>query len=231
MTQNSLGTILLVCTSHADLGATGNNTGLWMEEMTAPYYAFQDAGYEVEIASPAGGTPPIDPGSMKKEMQGPSVARFQADADANAKFEATVPLEGISDMSRFAGIFLAGGHGTMWDFPQNAQLGRLVTEAAKKKKAVGAVCHGVAGLLAGDAPVALEGKSVAGFSDEEEAAVGLTNVVPFLLATRLKEEGFKYGHAAAFTPHVVTDGLLVTGQNPMSSKPTAEAIIAAMTRE
>ncbi len=231
MTQNSLGTILLVCTSHADLGETGNKTGLWMEELTAPYYAFLDAGYGIQIASPAGGTPPIDPGSMNKEMQGPSVARFDADADANAKFGATVPLEDSADMRRFAGIFLAGGHGTMWDFPDNKQLGSLVTEATKAGKAVGAVCHGVAGLLAGDAPVALKGKSVAGFSDEEEAAVGLTDVVPFLLATRLEKEGFKYSKADVFTPHIVTDGLLVTGQNPMSSQATAEAMITAMARK
>ena len=228
MTQSSLGTILLVCTSHADLGETGNKTGLWMEKLTAPYFAFLDAGYQIEIASLAGGTPPIDPGSMKKEMQGPSVARFDADAEANAKFEATTPLEDIADMSRFAAIFLAGGHGTMWDFPENNQLGSLVAEATKASKAVGAVCHGVAGLLAGDAPVALKGKSVAGFSNEEEAAVGLTAVVPFLLATRLEERGFTYSKGDVFTPYIVTDGLLVTGQNPMSSLATAEAMITVM---
>lgn len=228
MTQNSLGTILLVCTSHLELGETGNKTGFWMEELTAPYYAFLDAGYEVEIASPVGGMPPIDPGSMDKGMQGPSVARFEADATAEDKLAKTARLSDIADLSSFVGIFLAGGHGTMWDFPDNTDLDRLVAIATADKKAIGAVCHGVAGLLAGDAPIALKGKSVTGFSDEEEGAVGLAEVVPFLLATKLQETGFQYSNAAPFTPHVVTDGLLVTGQNPMSSQATAEAMIAAM---
>ncbi len=230
MTQTSLGTILLVCTSHAGLGDTGNQTGVWMEELTAPYYAFQDAGYDVKIASPVGGKPPVDPGSMNKEMQGPSVARFEADADASAKLKATLQLGDIADMQGFSGIFLAGGHGTMWDFPENEQLGALVTSAVAAKKAVGAVCHGVAGLLAGDAPKALQGKAVAGFSDQEEAAVGLTKVVPFLLATKLKENGYQYSSSAVFTPHVVADGLLITGQNPASSQATADAMIEAMVK-
>lgn len=229
MTQSSLGTILLVCTSHAELGDTGNPTGLWMEEMTAPYYVLKDGGYDVVIVSPTGGKPPIDPGSMNKAMQGPSVARFEADDTAFAAFSSSRKLSEITDMNAYQGIFLAGGHGTMWDFPQDAKLGDLLEQAVSANKAVAAVCHGVAGLLAGDVASSLKGKSVAGFSNAEESTVGLTDVVPFLLETELKEVGLKYSCADVFTPHVVTDGNLVTGQNPVSSQGVAEAMITALT--
>lgn len=228
MTQNSLGTILLVCTSHADLGTTGNKTGFWMEELAAPYYAFKDAGYHLQIASPKGGHPPVDPGSQLKDMQGASVARFEADKEAVAALAASSPLSEIASMDAFAGVFLVGGHGAMWDFPQNVELGELLVQAASQKKAIGAVCHGVAGLLSGNISAQLEGKAVAGFSNQEEAAVGLTDVVPFLLETKLSNAGFKHSSGEVFSSHVVTDGLLITGQNPVSSQGTADAMIKSI---
>ena len=228
MTQKPLGTILLVCTSHSELGKTGNNTGFWIEELAAPYYAFKDAGYKVAIASPRGGTPPVDPGSLSKDMRGPIVDRFEANAEASAALSSSTSLDDIVGVDAFAGVFLVGGHGTMWDFPQNANLARLVEQALTQGKAIGAVCHGVAGLLAGNVPALLKGKSVAGFSNAEETAVGLTEVVPFLLETKLVEAGFDYRSGPVFSPNVVTDGMLVTGQNPPSSLATAEAMIAVL---
>lgn len=229
MTQSSLGTILLVCTSHAALGETGNPTGLWMEEMTAPYYVLKDAGYDVAITSPTGGKPPIDPGSMNKAMQGPSVARFEADDTADAAFSSSQKLSDITNMDAYEGIFLAGGHGSMWDFPQNTDLAKLLEQAVSANKTVAAVCHGVAGLLVGEVASSLKGKSVTGFSNAEEGVVGLTDIVPFLLETKLEEAGLIYSSGDVFTPHVVTDGKLVTGQNPVSSHGVAEAMITALT--
>lgn len=228
MAQSSLGTILLVCTSHADLGETGNKTGFWMEELTAPYCAFKDAGYQVKIASPKGGNPPVDPGSQNKDMQGPSVERFEADEEAVAALSASTPFSEIANMDVFVGVFLAGGHGTMWDFPQNAQLSQFLLQATLQNKVIGAVCHGVAGLLSAEISAVLGGKAVAGFSNEEEAAIGLTDVVPFLLETKLGAAGYNYSSGGLFAPHVVTDGRLITGQNPASSQGTADAMIIAL---
>lgn len=228
MTETSSGTILLVCTSTADLGNTGRQTGIWMEELAAPYHAFKDAGYGVLIASPKGGQPPVDPGSLATGMRGAVVDRFEADPEATAAMQGSTRLDAIMGMEPFVGVFLVGGHGAMWDFPNDAALGRLLQQAAAQEKAIGAVCHGVAGLLAAGVPGSLKGRSVAGFSNAEEAAVGLTEVVPFLLETRLGEAGFRYSSGAAFSSHVVTDGALVTGQNPQSSEAVARAMCAVL---
>lgn len=131
-------------------------------------------------------------------------------------------------MDAFVGVFLTGGHGAMWDFPENAELGQILLQATSQNKVIGAVCHGVAGLLSADVFVALDGKTVAGFSNEEEEAVGLTDVVPFLLETKLGDVGFSYSSGGLFAPHVETDGRLVTGQNPVSSQGTADAMIVAL---
>lgn len=179
MTQSSLGTVLLVCTSHTDLGGTGNKTGFWMEELTAPYYALKDTGYHVTIASPKGGNPPVDPGSQSKDMQGPSVKQFEADEEALAARASSTPLSEVANMDAFVSVFLVGGHGTMWDFPENAALDQILVQATSQNKVIGAVCHGVAGLLSANVSAALGGKAVAGLSNVEEAAVGLTDVVPF----------------------------------------------------
>lgn len=228
MTQTSMGTILLVCTSHADLGDTGRKTGLWMEELAAPYYVFKDTGYGVVIASPKGGNPPVDPGSLAEGMRGAVVDRFEADPEAMAAMQGSTRLDAIAGMEPFVGVFLVGGHGAMWDFPEDATLGGLLQQAVVQEKAIGAVCHGVAGLLAEGVPGALKGRSVAGFSNAEEAAIGLTEIVPFLLETSLCEAGFGYCSGAAFSSHVVTHGLLVTGQNPPSSEAVARAMSAAL---
>lgn len=230
MTQSPLGTILFVCTSHAELGESGSPTGFWMEELAAPYFVFREAGFDTEIASPKGGQPPVDPGSLSAEMKGHLVDWFEADSEAMSKLAASKLLDSIDKMDAYAGIFLVGGHGTMWDFPQNRDIARLVELANAQGKAIGAVCHGVAGLLAGNLPNLLNGRAVAGFSNAEEAAVGLTEVVPMLLETELVKAGFDYSSAAAFAPHVVTDGLLITGQNPTSSMATAKAMTAFLTR-
>lgn len=229
MTQ-SLGTILLVCTSHSDLGETGQKTGFWMEELAAPYYAFKEAGYAIAFASPKGGTPPVDPGSLAEPARGPLTDRFKADGEAMAQLSSVQKLEDIPETEGFAALFLVGGHGTMWDFPHNPDLSRLLTAAVAQDRVVAAVCHGVAGLLADGVPAALKGKAVSGFSNQEEAAVGLTGVVPFLLETKLSEAGYDYRGGAVFAPHVITDGRLVTGQNPPSSHAVAEAVIALLSR-
>lgn len=228
MTQSRLGTILLVCTSHQALGDTGHKTGFWMEELAAPYHIFKDAGYAVAIASPAGGNPPIDPSSLQLQFRTQAVNRFEADIVATAALKSSISLSDVAAMNAFEGIFLAGGHGTMWDFPENPDLARLLGEAASEDKAIGAVCHGVAGLLSVADGKFLEGRSVAGFSNDEEAAVGLTGVVPFLLQTRIEEKGARYSAAPAFAVHVQSDGRLVTGQNPASSAETARCVLKAM---
>ena len=225
MTQ-SLGTILFVCTSHSDLGTTGHKTGFWMEELAAPYYAFKEAGFDIAIASPMGGLPPVDPGSLKEETRVAISDRFEADNEAMTCLSTSSKLKDIVGMAGYAGIFLVGGHGTMWDFPENPDLSRLLIEATKANKVIGAVCHGVAGLLAEGVPSALKGKAVAGFSNEEEATVGLTDVVPFLLESDLKTSGYAYESGPVFAPKVVTDGQLITGQNPGSSLAAAGAMIA-----
>jgi putative intracellular protease/amidase len=229
MTQ-TLGTILLVCTSHSDLGETGQKTGFWMEELAAPYYAFKEAGYAIALASPNGGTPPVDPGSLAKATRGPLTDRFEADSDAMAQLSSVQKLEHIADADGFAALFLVGGHGTMWDFADNPDLSRLLMAGVAQGKVIAAVCHGVAGLLADGVPAVLKGKAVSGFSNQEEAAVGLTEVVPFLLETKLSEAGYVYRGGAMFAPHVITDGRLVTGQNPSSSHGAAEAVIALLSQ-
>lgn len=166
MTQ-SLGTILLVCTSHSDLGATGHKTGFWMEELAAPYYAFKEAGFDIAIASPLGGSPPIDPGSLADVTRVPATDRFEADQGAMSLLSSSSKLQDIVGMEGYAGIFLVGGHGTMWDFPNDPEISRLLIEAATLDKVIGAVCHGVAGLLAEGVPDVFNGKAVAGFSNEE----------------------------------------------------------------
>ena len=224
MTQ-SLGTILLVCTSHSELGKTGHKTGFWMEELAAPYYAFKEAGFDIAIASPQGGLPPVDPGSLTEATRVNVANRFEADHEAMTSLAISAKLQDIAAMDGYAGIFLVGGHGTMWDFPDNPDLARLLIEATNENKVIGAVCHGVAGLLAEGVPAALKGQAVAGFSNEEEATVGLTDVVPLLLESDLKTAGYAYESGPVFVPKVVTDGRLVTGQNPGSSQTAAEAMI------
>ncbi len=221
-------TVLIICTSHEDLGSTGNKTGFWFEELAAPYLAFMNASYGVEIASPKGGMPPIDPGSNSPDFRTEDVVEFENDTNAMALLQSSTALLDISNASEYAAVFLVGGHGTMWDFAGNADLKRLLTPLAEKQFPMGAVCHGVAGLLSIEEKAQssfLSGKQITSFSNGEEAAVGLTEVVPFLLEDSLRNVGGTYIAGDNFAPHIVVDGNLVTGQNPASSKQAAVALI------
>lgn len=220
-------TILFVVTSHAMMGDTGEKTGVWFEELSTPYYVFEDAGYDVKLASTAGGEIPIDPRSVADDELPESVQRFKADDAAMQALKTTPSVEGLK-ADDYAAVFLPGGHGTMWDLPKSEGLATLLSNAYQAGKPVSAVCHGPVGLIhatnAQGEPI-VKGKTVAAFTNEEEAAVELTDAVPFLLEDKLKELGADFSEAAAFTPHAVADGNLITGQNPMSSEKTAKLVI------
>ncbi|MGX9430567.1 MULTISPECIES: type 1 glutamine amidotransferase domain-containing protein [Bradyrhizobium] len=223
--------ILMILTSSAPMGEAGEPTGLWFEELAAPYYAFIDAGAAVTLASIVGGPAPIDPRSVKPKGENEaSVDRFLSDETASAALKVTVRINGI-DVSVYDAMFLPGGHGTMWDLPDSAELASLLTKAWAQGKVVAAVCHGPAGLVnAKDetgAPL-VGGRRVAGFTDSEERAVGLDAAVPFLLESRLRELGGRYESVADFQPFAITDGRLVTGQNPASSALTAKLTLEAL---
>jgi putative intracellular protease/amidase len=229
--------VLIVATSHAEMGATGHRTGVWLEELATPYYALLDGGAEVTLASVKGGEVPIDPRSLPAEAGGEtpaepqetpaSVRRFLADAEAMRAARATPAVDGFSP-DAFDAVFLPGGHGTMWDLPESGALARLVGGMADSGKVVAAVCHGPAGLVAArraDGRPVVEGRRVAGFANTEEDGVGLAQVVPFLLEDRLKELGGLYERGPDWQPFAVEDGTLVTGQNPQSSGLVAERIL------
>lgn len=224
-------TVLIVVTSHSDLGSTGNPTGFYFEEMATPYWAFRDAGYAVEIASVQGGNPPHDPASLKKEGANPaSVKRFLNDFQSMATLENTRSVDGLSAHD-YLGIFLPGGHGTVWDFPNSLSLTRLVSDVFNQGKVVGAVCHGPTGLINATRPDGksiLHDRTVNSFTDEEERAVELENEVPFLLESRIRELGGKFQCSSNFQAHAVRDQNLITGQNPASSDLVAELMVEAL---
>lgn len=223
--------ILIVATSHDRLGQTGEKTGFYWEELAAPYWVFAEAGFAVEIASIAGGEPPADPKSVSSDGQRiAAVDRFTADPAAMAKLAGAKPVAAI-DPAGFDAVFLAGGHGAMWDMPDHPALARLIEAIHGRNGVVAAVCHGPAGLLGARAPDGsplIAGKRVAGFTDEEERAVGLERVVPFLLESRMRELGAFPEPGPAFQPKTVRDGRLVTGQNPMSSEGAAGLVLEAL---
>lgn len=220
--------ILMILTSQATLGDNPRPTGVWFEELSTPYYAFVDAGAEVDIASIAGGKIPIDPHSLEAEGNNPpSVERFLKDPAAMRKIELSTRIDGLGTVG-YAAAFLPGGHGTMWDLPQSAQLAKLLSNAWAEGKVVSAVCHGPAGLVNvkdshGQPLVA--GRRVAAFTNSEEAAAGLTDAVPFLLETRILALGARYESGPDFQPFAVRDGNLVTGQNPASSAEVARLVL------
>ena len=219
--------ILIVLTSHADLGDTGKKTGFWLEELAAPYYVFKDAGVELTLASPAGGQPPLDPKSAEPDAQTDSTRRFDADAAATAALAATHKLADV-DLADFDAVFYPGGHGPLWDLASDPTSIRLIEDSVAGGKPVALVCHapGVLRDVRGpDGKPLVAGKAVTGFTDSEEAAVGLTDVVPFLVEDMLKAAGGRYSKGADWGVHVVEDGLLLTGQNPASSGPAAEALL------
>ena len=219
--------VLIVLTSHDRLGDTGKKTGFWLEELAAPYYMLKDAGVELTLASPKGGQPPLDPKSDLPENQTETTKRFRADAAAQAQLANTKKLADVS-ADDFGAVFYPGGHGPMWDMPDNATSIALIEAFVKADKPVGAVCHAPVAFVnvrGKDGEYLVKGKRVTGFTNTEEVAVGLDHVVPFLLEDRLKERGGVYSKSADFAPYVQVDGLLVTGQNPASSGPGAEALL------
>ncbi|MGB3688250.1 MAG: type 1 glutamine amidotransferase domain-containing protein [Jannaschia helgolandensis] len=224
--------VLFILTSHDKLGDTGNPTGFYIDEMAAPYWALTDAGHDITIASVKGGKPPIDPNSLDDDpaKRPAPVTRFLDDATASAKLENT-PAVAPLDVADYGAVFLPGGHGTMWDFAKNDDIARLVSGIYAKDGVVGAVCHGPAGLLGATKPDGtplVAGLRVNGFTDSEENTVGLTDQVPYLLESRLRELGGKFEGKDDWAAFAVTDGRLVTGQNPQSAEKVGEQLVAAL---
>jgi putative intracellular protease/amidase len=222
--------ILMVLTSHDQLGQTGKKTGFWLEEFAAPYYVFKDIGANVTLASPMGGQPPLDPKSDDTTAQTAATHRFKADAAAQSALATTVKLADLK-AADFDAVFYPGGHGPLWDLAEDTASIALIDAMAKAGKPVAAVCH-APGVFrhtrtAGGQPL-VQGKQVTGFSNAEEAAAGLADVVPFLVEDMLKKHGGLYSKAADWQAHVVVDGLLITGQNPASSEPAAQALLAKL---
>ena len=222
--------ILMVLTSHDQLGDTGEKTGFWLEELAAPYYVLKDAGAKITLASPKGGQPPLDPKSDLHENQTESTRRFRADKAAQAELANTKKLADLS-ADNFDAIFFPGGHGPLWDMPDNATSIALIKAFVKAGKPVGAVSHAPVAFVnvrGTDGEYLVKSKRVTGFSNAEEEAVGLTAVVPFLLEDRLKERGGVYSKGADWAPYVQVDGKLVTGQNAASSRPAAKALLTLL---
>jgi len=222
--------ILMVVTSHKELLNTDSTTGLWIGEFTDPYYEFKDKNYTVVIASPQGGNPPIDPMSKLTEHVTGSNRRFVDDDFAKHALKHTLKLDEVS-AADFDAVFYPGGHGPMFDLASSPASAKLIVEFLSQNKPVAAVCHGPAALLkaAEMEPSILKGKKVTGFSNAEEKLVLRSNTIPYTLEDKLKELGGEYHKALLpFSSHVETDGLLITGQNPLSAGPTAEALIAML---
>jgi len=220
--------VLFIATSHDKMGNTDENTGVWLEEIAVPYYVFKDAGAEVTLASPNGGRVPLDPKSRSIILATFGTKRFLKDEEAMNFLSHSMLLKDVM-ADDFDVIFLPGGHGPMWDLADNKTLKQLLEAFNKKNKPIGAVCHGVVGLLSlqndkGESWI--RGKQLTCFSNSEEELSGLTRVVPFLLETRLVSLGALYSKGADYVGHVVSAGNIITGQNPASSKEVAQKILA-----
>ena len=219
--------IAMILTSHDQLGNTGHKTGFWLEEFAAPYYVFKDAGATLTLASPKGGQPPLDPKSDDASAQTEATERFKKDPEAQKALANTVTLDTIKGED-FDAVFYPGGHGPLWDLAEDAKSIALIENLYAAGKPVAAVCH-APGVLrhtkAADGSPLVKGKSVAGFTNTEEEAVQLTNIVPFLVEDMLKENGGNYSKGADWQPYVVTAGNLITGQNPASSEPAAQELL------
>jgi putative intracellular protease/amidase len=219
--------ILMVLTSHDQLGTAGAKTGFWLEEFAAPYYVFKDAGATITLASPQGGQPPLDPKSDDAASQTTWTERFKADPAAQAMLASTHKLSSVQ-ADAFDAVFYPGGHGPLWDLAEDSASIALIEATLAAGKPVVAVCHAPAVLRhpkTPDGKSVVEGKEVTGFTNTEEEAVGLTQVVPFLVEDMLKANGGHYSKGADWQPYVLTDGLLITGQNPASSEPAARALL------
>ena len=219
--------VLMVLTSHSELGNTGRKTGFWLEELAAPYYTFKDAGVDIVLASPLGGQPPLDPKSNEPSFQTELTHRFEADAAATAQLAATVRLDSVTQAD-FDTVFYPGGHGPLWDLAEDNHSIALIEAFIAANKPVALVCH-APGVLrhvkAANGKPLVDGKKVTGFTNTEEAAVELTDVVPFLVEDELIAKGGIYSKGADWGSYVVRDGLLITGQNPASSAAAAALLL------
>lgn len=219
--------ILMILTSHDQLGDSGHKTGFWLEEFAAPYYVFKDAGAEITLASPKGGQPPLDPNSDQPDAQTAATERFRGDNEAREALANTLPLAGV-DANEFDAVFYPGGHGPLWDLAENTDSVRLIETVHAAGKPLGAVCHAPAVLKNArdrNGEPLVKDKRVTGFANSEEAAVGLSEIVPFRVEDMLASKGGHYSKGDDWTSHVVTDGKLVTGQNPASSEAAARALL------
>ncbi|WP_311223010.1 MULTISPECIES: type 1 glutamine amidotransferase domain-containing protein [unclassified Acidovorax] len=219
--------ILMVLTSHDQLGDTGKKTGFWLEEFAAPYYVFKDAGADITLASPQGGQPPLDPKSDEPDAQTDATRRFKSDADAQKALASTVKLAGVS-AEDFDAVFYPGGHGPLWDLAEDAASIALIERTFAAEKPLALVCHAPGVLRHTKAPGGeplVKGRKVTGFTNTEEEGVQLTKIVPFLVEDMLQQNGGLYAKGADWAPFVLTDGQLVTGQNPASSEPAAKALL------
>lgn len=222
--------ILMVLTSHDRLGETGKKTGFWLEEFAAPYYVFRDAGAEITLASPQGGQPPLDPKSDEPDAQTEATRRFKQDTAAQAALSATQKLSGIA-AEDYDAVFYPGGHGPLWDLAEDRHSVALIEKMHAAGKPVAAVCHAPGALRhvkAADGTPLVQGKQVTGFTNTEEEAVGLTDIVPFLVEDALKKNGGHYTKGGDWQSYVLTDGNLITGQNPASSEEAARAVLAML---
>lgn len=220
--------ILMVLTSHDQLGATGEKTGFWLEEFATPYYVFKDANAEITLASPKGGQPPLDPKSDEPDSQTEATKRFKQDGDAQAALANTVCLSEVSPTD-YDAVFYPGGHGPLWDLSEDSDSIALIEAMYQSGKPVAAVCH-APGVFrhtktSSGAPL-VDGKAVTGFSNSEEDAVQLSEIVPFSVEDELKAKGGIYTSVQDWCPNAVTDGNLITGQNPASSDPVATALLS-----
>lgn len=219
--------ILMVLTSHDDLGDTGQKTGFWLEEFAAPYYVFKDAGSTVTLASPKGGKPPLDPKSNTDDAQTDATRRYKDDEEAQMHLATTQTLSSV-DAKDYDAVFYPGGHGPLWDLAESADSIALIEAFDRAEKPIGAVCHAPAvfkNVRGKDGKPLVSGKTVTGFTNTEEEGVELTDIVPFLVEDMLKAKGGQYESGDDWASFVVTDGLLVTGQNPASSEAAAQTLL------
>jgi len=224
--------ILMVITSHDQLGNTGRKTGFWLEELAAPYFVFKDSGAEITLASPKGGRPPLDPKSNEPEFRTDLTRRFEKDAAAEAQLGKTVRLDSVKQED-FDTVFYPGGHGPMWDLAEDKNSVRLIESFLAAGKPIALVCHAPGALRhvrTPDGKPLAQGKEVTGFTNGEEEAVGLTKVVPFLVEDEMLELGAVFSKKSNWAVHVVSDGLLITGQNPASSGPAAKVLIEKLSK-
>jgi putative intracellular protease/amidase len=222
--------ILMVLTSHSTLGDTGKKTGFWVEEFAAPYYVLADAGADITIASPLGGQPPVDPKSEAPEAQTHATERFYKDIEVITAVANSLKLSDVNQTD-YDAVFYPGGHGPLWDLANDPGSIELIEDFYNAEKPIAFVCHAPAALIKAktkNGTAIVDGKKITGFSDTEEAAVGLTNVVPFLLETELKKLGAHYSKGPDWGSFVIDDGLLITGQNPASSPDVAKLLLKTL---